>query len=69
MNEDFMRFRLEKNKMNQVRGGGESITYICTCYSSGGQLAFAVSAESNEILSAKMNTECKGSGWGCRSIG
>lgn len=67
MNADFMNFQIEKSKMNQVKGGATS-TFICMCHTSGGQLAFPVSAESLEILNAKMDTECKGKGHSCHEI-
>ncbi len=67
MNTDLAKFQIGKSKMNQVKGGATS-TFICMCHTSGGQLAFPVSAESLEILNAKMKTECKDVGYSCNEI-
>lgn len=64
MKKDIIRFKLSKKAMNELRGG-ETSTYMCHCNTSGGTLSFAVSAESDKILDAKMKTECKGSSYSC----
>lgn len=64
MKQEFFNFQMNKSEMSKVRGGSSS-TYLCHCNTSGGTLAFEVSAESDEILDAKMKTECKGVTYSC----
>lgn len=67
MKTNLSKFRVSKDGMKKLRGGTSS-TYLCHCNTSGGTLAYEVSAESDEILDAKMSTECKGISYTCTKV-
>lgn len=68
MKQEFFKFQMSKEAMNSLCGGAATATFRCHCHTSGGTLAFDVSAESAEILDAKMTTECDGGGYSCVNV-
>lgn len=69
MKQDLLKIQMSKCDMNKLRGGALAITTcLCHCNTSGETLAFEVSAESDDILDAKMQTGCKEAGYSCEAI-
>ena len=69
MKQDLFKFQVSKCDMNKMRGGAvATATFLCHCHTSGETSAFEVSAESAEILNAKMQTECKEVGYSCTAV-